>query len=96
MGSKSFSEEVAEYTAKRRAIDNAVLSGAQDAPPCFTCKAPSTHVTDRIIPAGYCAYQCAAHVPERAAPLWGSDPGWSTNYIEIEAARSAFAARGAA
>lgn len=72
-----------EYYRKRHEEDAAVLAGMADAPPCFTCKAPSTHVTDGITPAGYRAYQCAAHVPKQPQPLWGSDPGWHNDYIPL-------------
>lgn len=86
-------EKVEQYRKDRSALDSAVLRGEQDAPPCFTCKAPSTFVTDGITPAGYRAYQCDQHAPKRPAPLWGSDPGWQTQYITIEEARQREVAR---
>jgi hypothetical protein len=66
--------------------DDLILRGQIDAPPCYTCKAPATHVSDNITPAGYRSYQCARHA--KAAPLWGSDPGWSYGYAPLEAERA--------
>lgn len=82
----SLAERIRSYNAARSAEFDAMLAGAEP-PPCFTCKAPSTHITDGITPAGYRAYQCAAHAPAKPAKLWGSDPGWSNEYITIEEAR---------
>lgn len=76
-----------------RDLDDRVLSGIEQPPPCFTCKASSTYVTNMITPAGYRAYQCAKHTPKKPEPLWGSDPGWQYHYITIEEARAAYKAR---
>ena len=76
-------QETQEYNRKRREIDSQVVAGLRKAPPCFTCKAPSTHVTDSITPAGYRAYQCDIHTPTQPKPLWGSDPGWQSHYIPL-------------
>lgn len=72
---------------ERRAQYERVMAGEEAPPPCFTCKAPSTHVTTGITPAGYHAYQCDKHTPSQPAPLWGSDPGWQVHYESIETAR---------
>ena len=79
-------ERIRSYNAARREEFNGMLAGAEP-PPCFTCKDPSTHVTDGITPAGYRAYQCSRHVPIGRPPLLGSDPGWNNDYITIEEAR---------
>jgi hypothetical protein len=75
--------QVRAYNQQRKLIDAQVLAGTMEAPACFTCKKPSTHVTNGITPAGYRAYQCTAHVPENRRPLWGSDPGWRNDYVRL-------------
>jgi hypothetical protein len=59
-----------------------VIAGRKPAPLCYTCGAPSTYVTTGVTPAGYHAWQCDQH-PQSATPLWGSDPGWSSEYERI-------------
>lgn len=56
-------------------------------PRCFTCKAPATHATARITPAGVHALACDDHVPKRPERLWGNDPGWVSEWVPIEQAR---------
>ena len=85
---KTLAQQMQQYNEDRRKLDDSVLRGDADAPPCFTCKAPSAFVTDRITPAGYRAYQCAAHAPKNPEPLWGSDAGWQTKYIPLREARA--------
>lgn len=80
-------QQITEYNEARRAEYDAVMASAIAPPLCFTCKAPSTHVTTGITPGGYHAWQCDKHTPKKPAPLWGSDPGWQVHYEPIEEAR---------
>ena len=74
-------EEGRANLAKR---DDLILRGQIEAPACYTCKEPSTHVSDGITPAGYRSYQCAKHAAAcERAPLWGSDPGWKNKYVQL-------------
>lgn len=83
----NLNEQIREYNAARRAEYNAVMASMMPPPPCFTCKAPATHVTTGITPAGYHAWNCDEHLPKKPKPLWGSDPGWQVEYETIEQAR---------
>lgn len=69
------------YCQQAKERDTRVFAGQEEPPLCFTCGAPSTHITDGITPAGYRAYQCSKHA--HSNPLWGSDPGWVNRYIEL-------------
>lgn len=80
-------QRINDYNRKRQEADAAVLAGKAEAPPCFTCKEPSTHVTDGITPAGYRAYQCDKHVPKTRRPLWGGDSGWRNDYVPLPATK---------
>jgi len=84
----SLQQQIEEYRRKKSAEYEAVLAGGEP-PPCYTCKAASTHVSRNITPAGYHSYQCAAHArDESESAMWGSDPGWPTTYETIAAARA--------
>jgi hypothetical protein len=74
-------QRITEYNRRRAEIDRLVDAG-QHTEPCFTCKAPATHRSRDITPAGHHAYQCAAHA-KNVTTLWGSDPGWATIYEPI-------------
>lgn len=87
---RTLEDRMAEQMREQNRRFDSVMLGAEKPPACFTCKAPSTHVTERITPAGYHAWQCAAHAPSKPAPLWGSDPGWQSHYTTIETARTRY------
>lgn len=84
-----------EHMRQWNAEYDQIMRGELQAPTCFTCNQPASHVTKQITPAGYHAYQCDAHTPAKPAPLWGSDPGWQNYYETIGAARERFAAKAA-
>ena len=80
-------DTIEQAQQRLRDRDDLILSGQMEAPPCYTCKEASTHVSDGITPAGYRSYQCAKHAALcTRPPLWGSDPGWKNKYIPIEQA----------
>jgi hypothetical protein len=84
-------EQLREYNARKREQYRVVMQGDRLPPPCFTCKWPSTHVSETITPAGYHSWQCDRHArSQTAAGLWGSDPGSPTVYVTVEEASARY------
>jgi hypothetical protein len=77
-------QKVRQHRSAAELRDARVLTGHQAAPACFTCGHASTHVTDRVTPAGYRAYQCDKHATV-TRPLFGADPGWQSVYVKLPA-----------
>lgn len=64
-----------------------VLTGEAALPQCGhrfpRCAEDSTHVSKRVTPAGYHLWRCEEHAIDETGPLWGSDPGWLTEFVPI-------------
>ena len=80
----------AEYYAGHQARYERVVAGEEDAPACYTCARASTHVSRTITPAGVHAYACPRHA--RTERAWGSDPGWTVDFILLDDAHANWSA----
>lgn len=79
----TLTDEINAYMKLKAEEYRKVLAGEIALPPCSICKQDSTHVSERITPAGYHVWRCEDHAVNERGPLWGSDPGWLTKFTSI-------------